>query len=233
MAQDFDFELLAELDEPTAGGTLTSFTNFGRCWIDNVQVSSWNNDTKSFDKREYKGEQLKAGETIEFQLHQDLKEFNPALEFDKTWYIQKKASGARAKDKTLWGEITKPSIVAVFGSEKDFYKAMTNRRYCAIEDHVTGQTRKSKKDGKTYDITAPKFIAVYKNKSECEKAREQMYAKKESTTSGIPDEVIGQVVALLKAVPADQLPGMLKATAPFNAYDVDQLIATAKSRPPF
>ena len=98
---DFDLELLGELKEATAGGTL-NYTNVGEAWIDNVKRVSWDNDQRKFVKVDYDGTALKDVERIEFQLHQ-LIEKKDGTTFTKTWYIYRSISVKRAKDKTDWG----------------------------------------------------------------------------------------------------------------------------------
>lgn len=232
---DFDFGLLAEIAEnaPVAGGN-TSFTNYGRTWLDKVMVSKWNNDTKSFEKNDYTGGQVVAGSTIEFQLHQEI-EKKDGDKFTKTWYVQVKESGKRAKDKTAWGEWTKPSIVTTFKTIALFFKAMSGEgSYCAIEDYFTGKTREDK-NGKTddmgnvkeYDVTAPKFVEVFKNKKEMDKAKAAKFAKKDN---GIPAEVIGEARGLLKTLElsvTDDEEEVLEALA--DGYpDVDSALLLAE-----
>lgn len=205
MTTNFDFDLMAEIAEnaPTAGGS-GSFTNFGRTWIDNLQVSKWNNDSKSFDKNPYEGGQIEQGSTLEFQLHQDTAELNPSFKNDnwdgiKTWYVQVKQSGKRAKDKTDWGEYILPSIIVTFKDLKSFFKAVSGKgSYCAIEDFATGAVRTQKGTGKEFDVTAPKFVTVFKNKAECEKARAARYAKSDEFPA-IPDAVVNSFKAFVSA----------------------------------
>lgn len=219
---NFDYELLAEIAEeaPAAGGN-ASWTNYGRVWMDNLQVSHWDNDSKSFVKRPYESGKLEKGETIEFQLHQDIKEFNPALNFDKTWYVQVRNSGKGKKNKTDWGEIIHPSIEKVFKTLGAFFKAMSgNGVYCAVEDFNT-----DRQNAKGYDITAPKFVTVYKNKAECEKARAAVVKKSESFPPEPSEKVVNEfkgAVDALGGVDAarEQLPE-------YEGYSFDELVKAA------
>ena len=230
---DFDYELLGEIAEnaPTAGGD-TSFVNYGRVYADNFQVSRWNSDKQAFEKREYKGGAIDSEkkETLEFQLHLDQSEVNPAIEWVKTWYIQVKQSGKRAKDKTMWGEIILPSIVSQFDNLGSFFKAVTGSKkvYVAIEDHLTGKIRVQASTGKEFDVTAPKFLAVFKNLAECKTMKLEKYNKSKASANGsIPVETVNQVKALLDQFGNDKTLEMLEGK-PFGDYEPAELIEAAK-----
>jgi len=219
---NFDFELLAEIAEeaPAAGGN-ASWTNYGRTWMDNLQVSHWDNESKSFVKRPYEDGKLDKGETIEFQLHQDLKEFNPALNFDKIWYVQVRASGKGKKNKTDWGEIIHPSIVKTFKTLGAFFKAMSGEgTYCAVEDF-----NMDRQNAKGYDVTAPKFVTVYKNKGECAKARAAVVKKSEASSDEPSEKVVNEFKGAVEAlggvdVAREQLPE-------YEGYSFDELVKAA------
>lgn len=234
MSDNFDFDagLLSELAEnaPVAGGS-GSFTNFGRAWIDNIQVNSWNNDQQAFVKRPFDGKPLGKGENIEFQLHQDIQEFNPALSFNKTWYVSVKESGKRSKDKTDWSEYTLPSIAAVFKGKNplaNFFNAMkeSSRTYVAIDDVATGRVNK-----KNYDVTAPKFVAVYKSMEECKKAKIDKYGASNSDEAGIPADVVNDVKGLIEALGLAEAEKTIKDNGLYPAYTWEQLQAAANPIP--
>lgn len=205
MSTNFDFDLMAEIAEhaPTAGGT-GSFTNYGRVWADNFQVSAWNNDTKSYSKEPYEGGSISNGQTLEFQLHQDTAELNPAFSNEnwdgvKTWYVQVKQSGKRAKDKTDWSEYILPAIFATFKDLRNFFKSVSGKGvYAAVEDFATGKTRVQKSTGQEFDITVPKFVTVYKNKNECSQARAERYSKSDEFPA-IPTSVLGSFKAFVES----------------------------------
>ena len=206
MEVNFDFDLLAEIAEsaPVAGGNF-SYTNYGRTFMDNLNTSSWDNDTKKFIKVPYTGGQIVEGSTLEFQLHQEI-EKKDGETFVKTWYIQVKESGKR--NKTTWGDITKPSILKTFKSLGAFFKAMSGKgTYCAIEDFDTGKDREDKNgklddngEVKKYAITAPKFVEVFKNKVECDKAKAKKFAKDALPAGAVPVGVINTFKATVESL---------------------------------
>ena len=207
MTTNFDFDLLAEIAEqaPTAGRSF-NYTNYGRTWMDNLQTSSWDNDERKFTKVPYTGGQLANGATLEFQLHQEI-EKKDGETFNKTWYIQVKENGKRVK--TDWGSVVKPSIVKSFETLAKFFKAMSgNGTYCAIEDFDTGKDREDKNgkiddltgEVKKYPVMAPKFVEVFKSKSECDKAKAAKFAKDALPDGAVPIGVVNTFKATVEAL---------------------------------
>lgn len=227
---NFDFDLLAEIAEsaPVAGGNF-NYTNYGRAWIDNLQVSSFNKDTQKYDKVPYTGGAIAEGGTLEFQQHQEIEKRDGSV-FIKTWYIQVKESGKR--NKTTYGEVTKPSILKTFKSLNAYFKAMLgDGSYCAIEDFDTGKDREAK-DGrldettgevKKYAITAPKFVEVFKNKAACDKAKQAKFAKDALPEGAVPIGVVNTFKATV-----DALGSVAEAKAQFalefEGYPIEDVI---------
>lgn len=237
---DFDFELLAEIEEGSAGSTF-NYSNFGDTWIDNITLNSWNKDTNKYERVAYKGQKFDASKAhIEFQLHQVI-EKKDGTEYTKTWYIDKRTSGKRPQDKKDWHEITKPSAVGVFGNEAAFFKAMGKHALCLIEDFETGKYREDKNGKvdeatgaiKSYAVTAPKFLAVYKSKAEMEAARTERFTRKQNEDMSfgddgvIPADVINNVKAFLQSVGKEQAKELLSEQAPYNLYNWDELVKAA------
>lgn len=204
---NFDFDLLAEIAEaaPTAGRSF-NYTNFGRTYMDNLNTSSWDNDTRQFIKVPYTGGAIPQGATLEFQLHQEI-EKKDGESFVKTWYVQVKENGKRAK--TDWGSVIKPSALKVFTSLSGFFKAMSGKGvYCAIEDYDTGKDREDKNgkiddttgEVKKYPVTCPKFTEVFKNKSECDKAKAARFAKDALPKGAVPVSVINTFKATVESL---------------------------------
>jgi hypothetical protein len=230
---DFDFALLAELEESTAGGTL-NYSNFGETWIDNVTLSSWNDTTKKYERVEYKGQKFDATKAhIEFQIHQLLTK-KDGTEYTKTWYVDKRHSGKRPQDKKDWHEIIRPSAETVFKSEAAFFKAMGKHAYCFIEDFDTGRVRTGTKNGEAveYPVTAPKFLAVYKSKAEMEAAKAERFKSKETADMSfgddVPADVINNVKAFLQSVGPEQAKDILSVQAPYDQYDWNKLVELAQ-----
>lgn len=204
---NFDFDLLAEMAEkaPVAGGNF-SYTNYGRTFMDNLQTSFYDKDTQKYIKVPYTGGQIAEGSALEFQLHQEI-EKKDGESFVKTWYIQVKESGKR--NKTTWGDVTKPSILKSFKSLGVFFKAMSGKgTYCAIEDFDTGKDREDKNgklddttgEVKKYAITAPKFIEVFESKAKCDKAKAAKFAKDALPAGAVPVGVINTFKATVQAL---------------------------------
>jgi hypothetical protein len=236
---NFDFELLAEIAEnaPVAGNS--SYKNLGRTWMDNLQVSKWDGNNKKFEKTAYTGGAIAEGGTLEFQLHQEITKKDGDT-FTKTWYLQVRENGKRTK--TDWGTHVKPSIVHVFKDLKSFFKAMSgNGSFCEIEDFDTGRDREDKNgkiddatgEVKKYAVTTPKFVTLFKNKSEMDKvkkAREEARAKAEMSFANdgdIPQEVINSFKGFVKACGGlDEAREALDGDQ-YEEYDVEEVIKVA------
>ena len=238
MSSNFDFDLMAEIAEqaPTAGGS-GSFVNYGRVSASNWKAKYYDNDSKTYVERDYvPGTPVEKGEFVQFDLDIDIQELNPALTFNKSWrFISIRNSGKRQKDKTVWGETIAPSATMAFGDLKKFFKALVEgKTYCAIEDFATGEINK-----KGYDVTAPKFVAVFKNKKECEAARAEKYAKSDgeavsSTNGKIPLEYVRQVQAMLKTNDESVVINIVnRAPEAFGNHSAKDLITAAQTEPPF
>lgn len=232
---DFDFDLLAEIAEqaPTAGRSF-NYTNYGRTWMDNLQTSSWDNDTRMFTKTPYTGGQIPQGSTLEFQLHQEIEKQDKDT-FIKTWYIQVKENGKRAK--TDWGTFIKPSALKVFASLSAFFKAMNGKGvYCAIEDYDTGRDREDKNgkiddatgEVKKYPVTCPKFIETFKNKSESDKAKAARFAKDALPNGAVPLGVINTFKATLSTLGETTEKGLkemyVQFPETFEGYPIDDVV---------
>ncbi len=193
MTTNFDFDLLTEIAEnaPVAGSS--NYINLGRVWMDNLQVSQWDNGNKKFVKEEYTGGKLEEGQTLEFQIHQEIDKKDGDT-FVKTWYVQLKESGKRSK--TDWGEVIKPSVIKTFKDLKSFFKGLSgNGSYMAVEDFDTGRdSKKNDNNGNPYPVTTPKFISLFKGEKEmkAEKARREALRNEfpPSDNGSVPQSVI-------------------------------------------
>lgn len=225
---NFDFDLLAEIAEqaPVAGGNF-NYTNYGRTWMDNLQVSRYVKDR--YEKTPYTGGQIAEGGTLEFQLHQEI-EKKDGDTFTKTWYIQVKESGKR--NKTTYGEVTKPSIVKVFKTLNVFFKAMMgNGSYCAVEDFDTGKDREDKNgkidettgEVKKYPVMAPKFVEVFKSKGECDKAKAVKFAKDALPDGAVPLSVINQFKSTVEMLGSLQ-EAKSQFALEFEGYPIEDVI---------
>ena len=203
---DFDFNLLAEIAEsaPVAGGNF-NYTNYGKTWMDNLQVSKYNQTTSKYEKRPYTGGQIGEGEVLEFQLHQEI-EKKDGETFNKTWYVQVKENGKRTK--TDWGTYIKPSITKTFKSLGEFFKAMNKGTYAAVEDYDTGRDREDKNgkideqtgEVKKYPVTAPRFVEIFANKKACDEAKKAKFAKDALPEGAVPLSVVNTFKATVEAL---------------------------------
>jgi len=227
---NFDFDLLAEIAEnaPTAGGS--NYTNYGRVFMDNLQASKWDNDIRQFIKRPYAGGELeknsegKTIETFEFQLHQEIAKKDGDT-FIKTWYVQVKDNGVRAKDHTDWGDVIKPSTLKVFKTLGAFFKAISGKgTYCAIEDFATGRTRPNKNDAdKPYDVTAPKFLQSFKNQAECDKAKEARFAKDALPEGAVPVKIVNQFKGFVSSL-GDLETALENLDGEYEGYPIEDVV---------
>jgi len=239
---NFDFDLLNEAIEeaPTAGFGPRS--TFGKMTIADIQITSWERQTKgekgTIKQRPFaKGEQLKDGEYLQITFAVDIKELNPTLDFEYKRRVDVKKTGAKAK--TDWTETVEPALISVIG--KDWAKKLGKGVYVEVQDVDTvvldknGNPRswtKTKDDGTeaTYTNTAPKVVAMFKSKAECDATRQARFAKSETAAendSDIPAKVIADVRGLLKAVDEEQARTILTENAPYNQYDLEALLAAA------
>jgi len=168
-----------------------------------------------------KGQVLGAQESLELVIGIDIQELNPALEFTYERNVNVKKSGRILTD---WSEIVEPSLVEVFG--KAWTSKATSGPYVEVEDvpNVTGNA--SKKTGKVF--TVPKILRTFKNKAECQAAREERFAKKDGSAAPAggfdtpPDEIVEQVKGLVASVGADQTKTMIDNMS-FGNYDPELL----------
>jgi hypothetical protein len=220
---NFDFELLAEIAKaaPTAGSG--NFTNYGRVFMDNLQVSNWDNDNRAFLKVPYTGGRIENG-VLEFQLHQEIVKKDGDA-FIKTWYVQVKESGKRANSKTDWSEYIKPTALNTFKTLGAFFKAMSGKgTYCALEDFATGRTRPNKNDpDKPYDVTAPKFLQAFKNKSECDKAKELRFAKDALPAGTVPVKIVNQFRGFVSSL-GDLETALENLDGEYEGYPIEDVV---------
>lgn len=223
---------------------------YGKMTIAKIEVISW--EGKKGEQRTMKarplgkGEAVKEGEYIQISFNVDIQELNPALTFEYVRRVDVKKSSPDGKNKTDWSEIVEPALVKQIG--KDWAKKLSKGVYVEVEDAETVQTDKAGKlkgfykkvDGVATEEwltnTAPKVTAVYKSKAECEAARATRFTKREDSeaeeSGDIPANIVSDARGLLKAVDEDQAREIFEQNAPYNEYDVDELIAAAK-KPPF
>lgn len=248
MSTNFDFDLLNEAVEnaPTVG--FGPRITYGKMTIADIQITSWERKAKgekgTIKQRTFtRGEQLKDGEYLQITFAVDVKELNPTLDFEYKRRVDVRNSGGKVK--TDWSEIVQPSLIAQIG--KDWAKKLAKGLYVEVEDAETVVLDKSgapkswtktKGDGTeaTYVNTAPRITAVYKSKAECDAARQARFAKSEATDGeendgDIPAKVIADVRGLLKAVDEEQAKTILTENAPYNQYDLDELLAAANKVP--
>ena len=222
MSTNFDFDLLAEIAEsaPVAGSS--NFTNYGRAWMDNLQVSSWDTANNTFKKVVYEGGKIGNGETLEFQVHQEITK-KDGTTFNKTWFIQLKESGKRSK--TDWGEVIKPSVMKTFKDLKSFFKSLSgNGSYCAIEDFDTGRdSKKNDSNGNPYPVTIPKFTALFKNESECKKAQAARF-NNGNAPKGVTKEVINLFKGFVSSVGGLEQAVELLPDDQYEGYDLNEVI---------
>jgi len=238
---NFDVDLLDEMIDaaPTAG--YGPNVNFGRCTFD-VQIIAWEGgkgEKRTIKARAFKkGEQLANGEYLQITFTVDVPELNPKLENPYKRKVDVKNSGPKAK--TDWSEIVLPSLLATFG--KNWSKVLSGKgAYVMVEDAETVQLDKdgnkrgftSTNSGNFIVNSAPKFVAVYKSKAECEAARAARFASRDNGSGPadddgeIPAELIADIQGLMQAVNDDELRNILANTPPYNQYDVDELIKAA------
>lgn len=213
-------------DEAPASGFIN--VNFGKLTVTPVVVS-WKNEgtVRSVIKRELKeGEELKNGEQLELKITVAISELNPKLTFEYERNVPIKSNGSQKAD---WAEITLPSLEKVFG--KNWADAIEKNPYVAVEDasNIAGRASAT---GKVYGI--PKFTATFKNKAECEAARDARYGKRddeaaeedEINPSAPTPEAIKQAASLIASIGEKKARKTL-ANHPFGPYDVDVLVALA------
>lgn len=235
---DFDSELLQEMADNAPQAGYGPNVNFGKLTVIPT-IISWKETGETFTDDSGKEKKVRVvqerplkkgdkadtgkGEYIRLKFMVNIQEFNPGLEWSYERDVDMKVSGPRAK--TNWSEIVLPSLIATFGD--DWSKKIVKSPYVSVEDADDFNGTVSKKSGKI--LSCPKFIAVYRNRSECEKAWRDKYSKKsESSDGAIPDEVIGQVKGLVTAVGnnIEQAVEMLN-NKPFGNYDPKELLKAA------
>lgn len=234
---DFDSDLLQEAaaEAPQAG--FGPNINFGKLTT-SATIVAWKDTGEKDDKgkavREAVERPLKKGDKADtskgeyIRLHfvVDIQEFNPALSWLYERDVDMKVSGPRSK--TDWSEVVLPSLIATFGDE--WAKKILKSPYVSVEDVDNVNERTSRKSGKV--LTVPKFTAVYRNRSECEKAWKDKYSKRDGSSDEsngtIPESVIGSVKGLINAVNGnvEQAKEMLN-NKPFGEYDPDELLKAA------
>lgn len=247
---NFDYNLLDEIinNAPTAG--FGPRVNYGKVTLA-IQVTKWDAGQGKFVTRDYKsGEKLKDGEYFQFTFESDLSEFNDALTNPYKRRVDVKRSAKEAL--TDWTEIVEPSLKTAFG--KDWSKALLKGVYAEWEDAETveidrktkkkkGYTPKDKVTGEVktdeagnplyYINSVPRFLRSFKSKTECGAAREERYAKSNDDAMSfgedgtIPSDVIQTVVGLLQAVDGQAAIDILTENAPYNAYDLTELLTAA------
>lgn len=176
----------------------------------------------------------------------DVSDLNEALNFEYTREIPIQESGPKIK--TDWSEIVRPSLEAVFG--KDWYNVLigTTKKpaaevYVAAENVDSLRVGKKNADGeapKNYGV--PKFIAKYKNRDECVRARDARYPKQgeggqsvdddEDTDDGdqFPEEVVASAKALLLSNRGNEEKTLKHLSKnPFGNYDAAKLLEAAKA----
>ncbi len=189
------------------------------------QVLKWeeNSDGVRRPNREPlgKGQNVPEGATLEMGFTVELPDMNPNLEFNYERSIAVRRSSAR--EKSDWSEIVEPSLVAAFG--KDWVKRIVGKKvYVEVED-VPNYNGRVTKAGKVWSV--PKFLAAYKDKAQCEKARTKRFGQSSNSSKGssdIPDAVVAQVEGLLKSVGEDTARKMLEGK-PFGDYDPETLMS--------
>lgn len=252
---NFDYNLLDEIinNAPTAG--FGPRVQYGKITL-SIIVNKFNKNTSKYDTRPYKsGERLKEGEYFQFTFESDMSEINDALTNPYKRRVDVRRSSNKGKEGevlTDWSEIVEPSLLAVFG--KDWYKTMlTKGVYAEWEDantvEIDRKTKKLKgfyrqdKATKEYILdeagnqiylvnSVPRFLRSFKSKAECQAAHDERYTKKEDAMAfgddgKIPDEVINTVVGLLQAVDGQNAIDILTENAPYNLYDLTELLTAA------
>lgn len=246
MSPNFDFDLLNETIEhaPTVG--FGPRVTFGKMTIEKIEVIAWKGkkgEQRTMDARPFvKGETVKDGEYLQMTLAVDIQELNPALTFEYKRRVDIKKSSPDGKTKTDWSEIVEPSLISAIG--KDWAKKLAKGVYVEVEDVETVQidpkTGKpkgfyKKVDGVASDEwltnTAPKVVAVFKSKVDCDTARQSRFAKREdgeAIESDIPTKIVNDVKGLISAMGEDGAREIISENAPYNNYDTDELIAAAQ-----
>ena len=149
----------ASNNAPEAG---FSQVNYGKLTIAG-EVSKWNSDTESYDKRPLDNSPQVKGEKVQLTFTVDIKEFNPDLDWDKTYWVNMVNSSKKVL--TDWGEIVLPSLIEAFGTT-DWATPAMNSPYVLFQ---TTQAR----DLKPYMSSIPGLFY--------DKAHEDLFQKKFST----------------------------------------------------
>ncbi len=250
MATNFDFDLLNETIESAPSVGFGPRVTFGKMTIESINVISWDRSggksaTAKMKERPFaKGETVKDGEYLQMTLAVNIQELNPALTFEYKRRVDIRKSSGDGKAKTDWSEIVEPALLSQIG--KDWAKKLAKGVYVEVEDAETVQTDKNGKlrgfykkvDGvPTEDWlvnTAPKVVAVFKSKADCEAARQSKFQKREdgdseASNGNIPANIIKDVKGLMNAVDEDQLLEILSNNAPYSNYDTNALLAAANA----
>lgn len=242
---DFDFDLLNELvnDAPTAG--FGPQVNFGKLVL-SVTVCSWKD--KKLTETAYTNQKVNQGEYLRLNFECDLSEFNPALTNPYKRRVDVKKSNKTGDQSkwtlTDWEETVKPNLEKVVG--KDYFKKLLKGVYCEFESAETVErnkqgelkgwdTEKQNEVGETvsvhYTNTVPRILRVFKSKAECAAAHAERFTKSngnlEVNGSDIPEKIINDARGLITALGSEQAKGILSSTAPYNTYDLEQLISAA------
>lgn len=191
------------------------------------QVLTWEEDSDGVRRPNRqplgKGKSVPDGSTLEMGFAVELPDMNPNLEFNYERSIVVRRSSAR--EKSDWSEIVEPSLVSTFG--KDWVKAIVGKKvYVEVED-VPNYNGRVTKAGKVWSV--PKFLNAFKDKAECEEARNNRFGQSGNNSSGggsssIPDGVVSQVEGLIKSVGEDTARKMLEGK-PFGDYDPAALMS--------
>ncbi len=209
--------------------------NFGKLTAE-PQVATWADGAEPGSSRvktvsAWTGQTLTRDQSLEIKFSVNISELNPKLEFEYDRSVVVRKSG---RVKTDWTEIVEASLIEVFG--KNWANEIAKSPYVAVEDFPNVAGNASKK-GKVFGV--PKFLAVYKSKDECVKAREERYGKRGNDTpagstdapavpAAIPQEVINNVKSLLASLNSEDQTMQMLAAKPFGNYDPAVLVALAK-----
>jgi hypothetical protein len=203
--------------------------NFGKLSAE-PQVATWSDGPEGGRVKTvapWTGQTLTRDQSLEIKFTVNISELNPKLEFEYERSIVVRKSG---RVKTDWSEIVEASLLEVFG--KNWANEIAKSPYVGVEDFPNVAGNASKK-GKVFGV--PKFLAVYKSKEECMKAREDRYGKKaDGGTEGVvapgavPQEVVNNVKALLASLGSEEQAMAMLAAKPFGNYDPAVLITLAK-----
>lgn len=206
-----------------------------------LNVLTWQGKGNAPKKAPYKeGMEIEAGkQALELTVSVNVKELNPALQFDD-WSrkVLIESSNKTSKDPrkwilTDWSETVLPSLENVFGDKWADFCLGKLSVYAEVEqadsqfvgtDKATGEKKK--------DYGVPKFHRQFKTIDQCRTARDERYGTSnegvnETTEElGIPEDVIAQAKSLFKSLKnnkAKLIP--LLDSEPFNAYDPDAILA--------